>query len=126
VSDLVESLVSAGRPGAGDGEVFFISDGGRYRMEEVNDAFSSAMKMRAFRLSVPGCLIRGIGAASEALSRFTDQPCLLTRGKAKEMMQENWTCDITKAKSMLEYSPKIDLVRGTGITVDWYQKNNWL
>lgn len=126
VSDLVDSLVRAGRAGAGDGEVFFISDGACYRTEEIGEVFSAAMNTKAFRLSVPGCVIRGIGAVSEAMSRVTDRPCLLTRDKAREMMQENWTCDITKAKNMLEYSPKIDLVHGAGVTVDWYQKNNWL
>jgi len=126
VSDLVDSLVKSGTVGVGDGETFFISDGRRYRMEEIGDTFSAAMRIRAFRLCVPGCLIRGIGAISETICHFTDQPCLLTRGKAKEMVQENWTCDITKAKNMLEYRPAIDLIQGTEITVDWYRKNNWL
>jgi nucleoside-diphosphate-sugar epimerase len=126
VSDLVDSLVKSGKVGAGDGEIFFISDGRCYRMEEIGDAFSAAMRTRAFRLRVPGCLIRGIGSISETISRFTDQPCLFTRDKAKEMVQENWTCDITKAKNMLDYRPMIDLIRGTEITVDWYRKNNWL
>jgi nucleoside-diphosphate-sugar epimerase len=126
VTDLVDSLVKSGKTGVGDGEIFFISDGRRYRMEEIGDAFSAAMKIKAFRLPVPGCLIRGIGSISETISHFTNQPCLITRGKAKEMVQKNWTCDITKAKSMLNYRPAIDLFRGTEITVDWYRKNNWL
>jgi len=126
VSDLVDLLVQSGRPGVGDGEIFFISDGGRYRMEEIGDAFSTAMRTRAFRLPVPGCVIRGIGAISETVSHFRDQPCLLTRGKAEEMVQENWACDITKAKSMLGYRPMIGLTQGAEITVDWYRKNNWL
>ena len=126
VDDLADSMVKAGRIGAGDGEVLFISDGERYRMEEIGDTFSHAMDTRAFRLTLPRCLICGIGSVSEAISRFTDQPCLLTRGKAKEMMQENWTCDIAKAKSMLDYRPTINLIQGARITVDWYRKNKWL
>jgi dihydroflavonol-4-reductase len=126
VSDLVDSLVKSGRVGTGDGEIFFISDGERHRMEEIGDAFSIAMRTRGFRVPVPQCVIRGIGAVSETISHFTDRPCVLTRGKAKEMVQENWTCDITKAKNMLDYRPTIDLAQGTEITVDWYRKNNWL
>lgn len=126
VSDLVESLVRSGKTGVGDGEIFFISDGRRYRMEEIGDAFSSAMRIKAFLLPVPECLIHGIGAISETMSHFTGQPCLLTRGKAKEIVQKNWACDITKAKNMLEYRPTISLTQGTEITVEWYRKNNWL
>ncbi len=126
VSDLVHSLIRSGRAGIGDGEIFFISDGHYYRMEEINDAFSSAMKTRTFRLPVSGCLIRGIGAMNEMISRFSNQPCLLTREKAKEMVQQNWSCDITKANKMLEYRPAIGLIQGTEITVDWYLNNNWI
>ena len=126
VSDLVDSLVKSGRVGKGDGEIFFISDGRHYRMEEISDAFSAAMKTRAFRLRVPKALICGMGSISETISLFTDQPCLLSRGKAREMVQENWACDITKARNMLEYTPAVSLIQGTEITVDWYRKNNWL
>jgi nucleoside-diphosphate-sugar epimerase len=126
VSDLVNSLIKSGRVGMGDGEIFFISDGQCYRMEEIGNVFSSVMKTKAFQLRVPGHLIRGIGSISEIISRFTDQPCLLTRDKAKEMVQGNWTCDITKAKNMLDYKPMIDLIQGAEITIDWYRKNNWL
>ncbi len=126
VSDLVDSLIKSGKVGVGDGEIFFISDGRCYRMEEIGDAFSAAMRTRAFRLRVPGCLISGIAAISETVSHFTDQPCLLTRGKAKEMVQKNWTCDIIKAKNMLKYTPTVDLIQGAEITVEWYRKNNWL
>jgi nucleoside-diphosphate-sugar epimerase len=126
VSDLVGSLVKSGKTGVGDGEIFFISDGRRYRMEEIGDAFSAAMRTRAFRLRVPGLLIRGIGSISETISHFTDQPCLLTRGKAREMVQENWACDTSKARNMLGYRPSIDLIQGSEMTVEWYRKNNWL
>ena len=126
VSDLVDSLVRAGKPGVGDGEMFFISDGRCYRMEEIGDAFSVAMGTRAFQLHIPECVIRGIASINETISRFTDQPCLLTRGKAREMVQENWACDITKAKNMLDYRPAVDLIEGTEITVNWYRGNNWL
>jgi hypothetical protein len=66
------------------------------------------------------------GAANETMSRLTGEPCLLSRGKAKEMVQKNWSCDITKVRCMLGYGPSTDLIRGAEITVDWYRRNNWL
>jgi nucleoside-diphosphate-sugar epimerase len=126
VSDLVDSLMASGRAGAGNGEIFFISDGRCYRMEEIGEIFAAAMKTRVFRIPLPRCLIRGIGPVNEIMSRLMNQPCLLDRGKAKEMVQTNWTCDIAKAKKMLDYLPAVDLLKGAEITVDWYRKNNWL
>ncbi len=124
--DLVQAILRAGEPGRGDGGIFFISDGQAYRMEEIGEAFSRAMGKRTVRLRVPASLIQGIGWISEATSRLTGKSCLLTRHKAKEMIQENWTCDITQARAMLGYLPRVSLDQGAGITVDWYRKQNWL
>jgi hypothetical protein len=67
-------------------------------MEEIGDAFSVAMQTRAFRLRIPACLVRAMGSISETASRLAGEPYLLTRGKAKEMVQKNWTYDIKKAQ----------------------------
>jgi len=126
VEDLVRSLMLAGEQGKGDGEIFFIADGNAYPMEQIGDEFSKAMKIKALRLRVPASLIQGIGWISEVISGLTGQVCLMTRGKAKEMVQENWTCDITKAKTMLGYLPRVGLEQGARITVDWYRQEKWI
>jgi len=66
-------------------------------------------------------LVRG-----KTLSRLAGEARMLTRGKAKEMVQKNWSCDITKVRCMLGCRPSTDLIRGAEITVDWYRRNNWL
>lgn len=107
-------LLKASAPGANE----FI---GSHLVEKL------AVNPAEVRLPLPERLTREIGSISEAVSRLTDQqPRLLTRGKAKEMAQKNWSCDIARTKIMLDYRPTIDLVQGTEITVDWYRRNNWL
>ncbi len=42
------------------------------------------------------------------------------------MVQKDWVCDITKAKTLLGFEPNIPLMEGAKLTVDWYRKENWL
>jgi len=50
----------------------------------------------------------------------------MSRGKVEEMICRNWLCDITKARTLLGFEPRISLVRGAELTVAWYKKENWL
>jgi len=49
----------------------------------------------------------------------------LTRSRILAM-SKNWGMDISKAKTELGYSPKIDLKEGVRKTVSWYRQNKWL
>ena len=108
------------------GEIFFLSDGQDYRMEEINDSFAQAMEVTAFRLRLPPPVLCGLAAVAEYFSKVSGKPALISRGKAEEMIQPNWLCDITKARTLLGFEPQISLARGAKLTFDWYRKENWL
>jgi len=40
------------------------------------------------------------------------------------MIQPNWLCDITKARTFLGFEPQISLALGAKLTFDWYRKEN--
>jgi nucleoside-diphosphate-sugar epimerase len=63
---------------------------------------------------------------SEYVSCVSKRPSLISRGKVAEMIQKNWVCDITKARTVLGYKPSIGLLDGARMTVDWYRNKNWL
>lgn len=108
------------------GEIFFLSDGQDYRMEEINDVFAKAMEVTAFRLRLPPPVLFGIATAAEYFSKVSGKPALISRGRAEEMIQPNWLCDITKARTLLGFEPQISLALGAKLTFDWYRKENWL
>jgi len=62
---------------------------------------------------------------SEYLSIFSRKPSLISRGMAEQMVQKDWTCDITKAKTMLGFQPQFSFHRGP-INLPVVQKSNWL
>ena len=126
VEDIVDGILSAAETQTKSGDVFFLSDGHDYRVDEIGDILSRAMGISAFRIRVPATLILGLAGFSETLSRLFRKPFLLTKDKAEEMIQKNWVCDITKAKTILGFDPKVSLSEGAESTFAWYKKEKWL
>ncbi len=126
VQDLIQAVLLAADHGTCRGETFFISDGHDYPVEEVGTTFAQAMQVNPVRLRIPGWILSGIASFSECLSQFSGKPALINKGKVEELVQRNWTCDIRKAKTVLGFDPRISLVEGARLTIDWYRSENWL
>ncbi|MBU4231591.1 MAG: NAD-dependent epimerase/dehydratase family protein [Proteobacteria bacterium] len=126
VQDLVGAILLAASTRTQSGEIFFLSDGHDYRMEEINDVLAQAMEVTAFRLRLPAPVLFGIAAVGQYFSKISGKPVLISRGRAEELIQPNWLCDITKARTLLGFEPQISLARGAKLTFDWYRKENWL
>lgn len=126
VQDLVRAILLAAETQTENGEIFFLSDGHDYRMEEIGDIFAQAMEISALKLRLPKQMLFGLAFFSECFSRVSGKPSILSRGKVEEMVQKNWLCDITKARALLGFDPRISLARGAELTVAWYKKENWL
>jgi nucleoside-diphosphate-sugar epimerase len=126
VQDVVQAIFLAAETRPSRSEIFFVSDGQDYPIEKIGDAFAQALGIHAFRLCVPKWILLRIASFSEYVSQVSKKPPLINRGKVEEMVQKNWVCDITKAKTVLSYDPGTPLARGARLTVDWYRKENWL
>jgi nucleoside-diphosphate-sugar epimerase len=126
VQDVVQAILLAAEAQTKSGEIFFLSDGHDYRMEEIGDTFAQAMGITAFRIRIPKPMIFGIASFSEYFSKFSKRPPLINKSKVKEMVQKDWVCDITKAKTILGFKPQVRLLEGAKLTFEWYKKENWL
>jgi nucleoside-diphosphate-sugar epimerase len=126
VEDIIQAILLAAQSQGPSGEIFFLSDGQDYRLEEMGDTFAQAMGINAYRICVPEWMIIGMASFSEYLSKLSGKPPLLNKGKVEEILQRNWVCDITKAKTVLGFEPRIPLSEGAKLTFEWYKKENWL
>ena len=126
VQDLVRGILLAAETRTESGEIFFLSDGHDYRMAEIGDIFAQAMQINPLKLRLPRQMLFGMAFIAECFSRLTGTPSIMSRGKVKEMICKNWLCDISKARALLGYEPRIALARGAELTVAWYKKENWL
>ena len=126
VQDVVEAILVASEMTGFRGEIFFVSDGIDYDVEEIGDAFVRAMGGTAHRIPVPRWVLYGMASVSEIFSKFSGKPPLINRGKVEEMVQRNWVCDISKAQNMLCFEPRVPLAQGAKLTVGWYRREGWL
>ena len=126
VNDVVQAILLASQTREGSGEIFFLSDGQDYRFEEVFDIFAEAIGVDPICIRLPEWMVAGMASLSEYFSKISRKPALLNRGKVEEMVQKNWLCDITKAKTVLGFEPAVPVREGAKLTFEWYKKENWL
>ena len=126
VSDLIDGIMLAvSSPGA-VGEVFYIAEDRHYDLPSVEDMIQDALGTWAVRVRIPGPLLLSIAGIAEWVGKVGGFTPKLNRHKARDFMQNDWTCSISKAESRLGYRSQIPFAEGARQTVQWYRANGWL
>ena len=126
VADLVHGIILAGEHQACVGKAYFVSSEGYYTWKEVGDVTARIMQKRVIRLKIPVPIVYSVAAVSELFSVVTGKAVLLNWEKAKDIVQDAWTCDISKAKGELGFREAHSLEAGIRETVAWYRDKGWL
>ncbi len=126
VQDVIDAILLAAGSQTRSGEIFFLSDGIDYLMRDVGDVFAKTMGVTPFSVPIPKWLLFGFASFSECLSLISRKPALISRGMAEQMVEQDWTCDITKARTTLGFQPQFQLFQGARLTYQWYKNQNWL
>lgn len=126
VKDLVDGIVLAGEHQAGIGQTYFISSERAYTWREVGEVTAKAMGKKVIRLRVPVPIVYAVAGVSEFIGLFSRKPVLLNFEKARDIVQDSWTCSIDKAKREIGYRECMALESGIRGTVEWYRKQGWL
>ncbi len=126
VKDFVNGLYLAGISDKSSSQIYFISSEKLYNWNTIGDAMENAFGKKALRLRLPHFLVYGVAVIAQFFSMFSSKPATFNLEKARDFVQENWTCNTNKAKEELGYSQKVSLEEGMKLTADWYKENNWL
>jgi dihydroflavonol-4-reductase len=126
VKDLVEGIVLSGEHPKSVGETYFISSERFYDWEEVGNVTASIMKKGRVRVKIPIWGIYFISLFAEFGALFSKKPALLNLEKVKDIVQDAWTCSVTKAQQELGYKEHRTLAEGIQETVEWYKQQHWL
>ena len=124
--DFVNGIYLASQSKKAEGEIYFISSEEIYDWNQVSDAMEKAVGKRAFRIRIPHFLIYAIGGISHLFNYLSSKPATFNLEKARDFVQTNWTCDVSKAKRDFHFTQLISLQEGMKSTVEWYRENNWL
>ena len=126
VKDFVNGLYLAGTSDKSSSQIYFVSSEKLYNWNTIGDAMENAFGKKALRIRLPHFLVYGVAVIAQFFSMFSSKPATFNLEKARDFVQENWTCNTNKAKEELGYSQKVSLEEGMKITADWYKDNNWL
>lgn len=115
----IRALLANGATG-----IFNIGDGKEYSRYDFADIIKKNLNKKAVRFHIPAFLVRAALALTENINR--SKPAPVNREKLGELLAENWSCDIEKAKNQLGFSPVYDLDSGLKETIAWYKEHKWL
>lgn len=122
VEDLINGIILSALNENAAGEIFFMSDGNIYSNDEIIDAVSEAVQKSPLKLAMPRFIMPMVGFISEKAGGLN----IINRDKIREMKFPNWTCDASKAKSILKFEPRVKIREGAKWTADWYRIHQWL
>jgi dihydroflavonol-4-reductase len=124
VRDLARGLIRAGEtPGAAG--VYFVN-GGNHSWEELIAAIGRAVGRQPTVVPLPAGVVRTAGFLAGSWTRYIGGRPFLTRERAWDLLQPNWTCDDTRARTELAYRPTVTLEDGMRETAAWYRAQGWL
>lgn len=126
VKDLVDGIYLAATNEVAIGETYFISSKEFYNWPQIGEIIKKAMGKGAITLRLPHAVIYGVATVAQFFAMFSSKPATINLEKAKDFVQEAWTCDTTKSQKDLGFEEKYSLDEGMKNTIDWYKKEEWL
>lgn len=126
VTDLVRGSILAGESPRAIGQTYFISSKTGYGWKEIGDITAKIIGRKVLRVRIPPPLVFAVASVGEIAARFSEKPALINLEKARDMVQDYWTCDSSKALRDLGYEQSLTLEEGIRNTVEWYRSHGWL
>lgn len=126
VKDLVNALILGCTVEQNQLEFYNISDGNVYSKYAMADIFRATFKKKALRLHIPFRIVSYVARISQLLYKNSSKAPVIYPERLGELTAENWSCDISKAKTKLGFVPQYNLEKGLTTTLLWYKDNKWL
>jgi nucleoside-diphosphate-sugar epimerase len=126
VGDLVRGFVMAGESPAAAGQTYFVSSKDVYNWKQLGEITRKILGRRTLRIRIPEPIVYGIASGAEFFAMFSSKPALLNIEKGRDIVQNYWTCDASKAKRDFGFEEGTDIETGFRTTIDWYRMKGWL
>jgi nucleoside-diphosphate-sugar epimerase len=126
VDDLVEGIITAAENIKAEDEIYFLGSEISYPNEDIGNTIAEILNKNPLNFHLPHSMVFGICGLEELFGKICNKQMYLNTQKARELIQNNWTCSIEKAKTQLGFNPHISLYEGFLNTFTWYKKMGWL
>ncbi len=125
VEDLVEGFRLAGESEKANNEIFTIGGNNYLTLSELVEKIAKVLDKPVPKSSIPVWPVWIAGALCELVCKPLGISPPIYRRRIDFFIKDR-AFDISKAKEILGYNPKIDLDEGLKRTAEWYKKNNLL
>jgi nucleoside-diphosphate-sugar epimerase len=122
VDDLVRGMIEAAEKSAGEGRLFFLSDGKVYTNDDILREMSAALDRKAFRLWLPRPLMPILAFLGQKIQKKG----IINPDKIREIRYPDWICDSSRSEREIGFHPEVMLGEGVRWTANWYKIHRWL
>lgn len=127
VKDLVTGLIRCAEAEVPSGTIFNLGDPQPYSWDDFGRAAGRTMgKSPPRAVHFPLAVVYVIALFTELWSKISRKPNILDRHKIREIRQDAWVADISRAQEVLNFQPEFSLDRALQETIAWYQDRGWL
>lgn len=126
VTDLVHGIYLSAKSEKAAGQTYFVSSEKYYTWPEINSITSKIIGKKAVIIKVPHFLVYTIAALAQFFATFSKNAATLNLEKAKDITQQYWICDTSKAIQDFGYKQNISAEEGIRRTIEWYKKMKWI
>lgn len=126
VKDVVHGLIAAARSPDAVGRTYCLAHPERITWGDFAAAGGEAVGRRPRLLSLPALLAQPLAIGCELAARVARRAAVLNRDRVRELRQERWVCDPSRAMEEIGFEPAWPIGRGVAETVAWYRKEEWL
>lgn len=125
VDDLVEGIITAAGADAAAGQVITLSGGVGVEIKEFFDHYARMLGRRSVP-TVPTRVALAVAAAQETVARLRGTSTEVTRAGIRYLALRRGTYGITKARELLDWTPKVGLEEGMSRTEAWLREQGLL
>lgn len=126
VKDVVQGLIAAARSASVAGRTYCLSHPVPITWAEFAEAGGRAIGRAPRLVSLPAFVARPVALGCEAAALVGGRAAVLNRDRVRELSQERWVCDPSRAIAEIGFAPRYPIERGVDETVAWYRREAWL
>jgi nucleoside-diphosphate-sugar epimerase len=126
VKDLARGLLACAQTPVTEGRTYCMAHPEAVTWRSFATQIGEVVGRSPHLVSVPRSVARVIAVAAEAVASLRHRPAILNRERVREMTQQRWVCDPSRAMTDFGFAPEYPVRRGVAETTDWYRMEAWL
>lgn len=126
VKDATEAFLAAGTHPAAVGRTYCVAHPDPVTWEQFASAVGRALGRTPHLISLPVSVAQAMALVIELTAKLRHRTAILNRERVREVTQERWVCDPSRAMAELGLHPAFDVESGIAETASWYREQRWL